>query len=306
MKPLLAPALREGDTVALIAPAGPLASDEEFARAQDVVRSFGLVPRIGRNARAKRGYLAGSDAQRVADFNEAARDPQVRGIFALRGGYGTMRILDALDYDALAADPKVVLGYSDLTALLNAVTQRTGLVTFHGPVAALSSFSDTEREWLRRAVMQPHPLGALDAPGACVVAEGSSHGRLCGGNLSLVAALTGTPFEIDTSGALLFIEEVEEAPYRIDRMLTQLRLSGALSCVAGVLVGRCANCDVGADHPYAGMPLAQTLRDRLGDLGVPVVTDLPIGHRGEQWTLPIGARARIDGARIMIESAAVR
>lgn len=306
MKPLLAPALREGDVVALLAPAGPLANDEEFARAEDVVRSFGFVPRIGRHARAKRGYLAGSDAERVADFNEAARDPQVRGIFALRGGYGTMRILDAIDYHALAADPKVVLGYSDLTALLNAITQRTGLVTFHGPVAALSSFSDAEREWLRRAIMQTDPLGALDAPDARIVAEGSAHGRLCGGNLSLIAALSGTAFDLGTSGALLFIEEVDEAPYRIDRMLTQLRMSGALSRVAGVLVGRCANCDVGADHPYAGMPLEETLRDRLADLGVPVIAELPIGHRGEQWTVPIGAYARIDGARIVIESAAVR
>jgi len=292
--------------VALVAPAGPLAKDEDLARAMEVVRSFGLIPRAGRHARAKRGYLAGSDAQRAADFNEAARDPQVRGIFALRGGYGTMRILDAIDYEALAADPKVVLGYSDLTALLNAITQRTGLITFHGPVAALSAFTGIERGWLQRAVMQTDPLGALEAPDAGVVAEGTAQGRLCGGNLSLIAALTGTPFEIDTSGAILFIEEVDEAPYRIDRMLTQLRLSGALSRAAGVLVGRCANCDVGADHPYAGMPLAQTLRDRLGDLGVPVLAELPIGHRGEQWTLPIGAHARINGTHVVIDSAVVR
>jgi len=306
LKPLLPPALREGDAVALISPAGPLSSDEEFVRAEEIVRSLGLVPRIGRYARSKRGYLAGTDEERAADFNDAARDPEVRGIFALRGGYGTMRILGAIDYDALAANPKVVLGYSDLTALLNAITQRTGLVTFHGPVAALSKFTENETAWLRRAVMRSEPLGELEAAGANTMLPGSARGPLRGGNLSLVAALAGTPYEIDMSGAVMVIEEIEEAPYRIDRMLTQLRLSGALSRIAGVLVGRCANCDVGEDHPYAAMPLAKTLADRLGDLGVPVITDLPVGHEGEQWTLPLGLEARINDGRVFIDSAAVR
>lgn len=271
-----------------------------------MVRSLGLLPRVGRHAKRKHGYLAGSDAERASDFNEAARDPQVRGIFALRGGYGTMRILDAVDYDALAADPKVVLGYSDLTALLNAITQRTGLVTFHGPVAALSKFTENETAWLRRAVMQGQSLGELEAPGAVAMVPGIAHGRLCGGNLSLVTALLGTPYEIDTSAALLVLEEVDEAPYRIDRMLTQLRLSGALSRAAGILVGRCANCEVDEQHPYAEMPLAKTLHDRLADLGVPVLAQLPIGHDGEQWTLPIGLDARVDEARVVIDDPAVR
>lgn len=234
------------------------------------------------------------------------RDPQVRGIFALRGGYGTMRILDAIDYAGLAADPKVVLGYSDLTAPLNAITQRTGLVTFHGPVAALSQFTAAETAWLRRAVMQTQPLGELQSADTHILAAGDARGRIAGGNLSLIAALAGTAFEVDTAGALLVIEEVDEAPYRIDRMLTQLRLSGALERAAGILVGRCANCDVDEQHPYAEMPLAETLRDRLSDLGVPVLTQLPIGHAGEQWTLPIGMPARIEDGRIFIDEPAVR
>ena len=306
MSALLAPALRRGDAVALVAPAGPLASEEEFARAEQVVRSLGLEPRIGAHAHAKRGYLAGTDPERAADFNAAARDPQIRGIFALRGGYGTMRILDALDYDALARDPKVVLGYSDLTALLNAITQRTGLVTFHGPVAALSQFTQNEIGWLARAVMQAEPIGELTASGARVIRGGSAEGVLRGGNLSLVASLLGTPYEIDTSGAIVVLEEVEEAPYRIDRMLTQLRLSGALKKAAGIALGTCANCDVGPDHPYAAMPLDAALRDRLGDAGIPVVSELPIGHAGEQWTLPIGLHARMDERGLRIERPAVR
>jgi muramoyltetrapeptide carboxypeptidase len=305
LKHLLPPRLREGDTVALVAPAGPLTGEEDFIHAERVVRSLGLVPRFGTHARNKRGYLAGDDAQRAADFNDAARDPGVRAIFALRGGYGTMRLLDAIDYDALAADPKVILGYSDLTALLNVITQRTGLVTFHGPVAGRSEFTEKETAWLRRAVIDAQPIGELDVIGAESLIDGSAQGRLCGGNLSLITALLGTPYHIDMTDALLVIEEVDEAPYRIDRMLTQLRLSGALARIRGILVGRCARCDVGTDHPYAAMPLVETLRDRLGDLGVPVLTQLPIGHDGEQWTVPIGVHARLEKGRVFIDAPAV-
>lgn len=268
-----------------MAPAGPLKSDDEFERAQQIVRTLGLVPRIGTFAKASElGYLAGTDEQRAADFNEAARDPRVRGIFALRGGYGTMRILEKIDYKALARDPKVVLGYSDLTALLNAITQRTGLLTFHGPVAALSQFTALETQALRAAVMSAEPLGALQAPEAQTLIGGVARGRLAGGNLSLIAALLGTPYEINTRGALLVLEDVDESPYRIDRMLTQLRMSGALSRAAGIIAGGWTNCGV----------TDELLRDRLGDLGIPVLTETLIGHIDEQWTLPIGARATLD------------
>jgi muramoyltetrapeptide carboxypeptidase len=252
---------------------------------------LGLEPRLGTYAKASMlGYLAGTDEQRAADFNEAARDPGVRGIFALRGGYGTMRILDQIDYDAIARDPKVIVGYSDLTALLNAVTRQTGLVTFHGPVAALSQFSPLEIQALRAAVMTPEPLGVLQAPEAQTLAGGVAGGRIAGGNLSLLAALTGTPHEVDTSGALLVLEDVDEPPYRIDRMLTQLRMSGALMRAAGIIAGGWTNCGVTED----------LLHDRLGDLGVPIVTETLIGHIEEQWTLPIGAYAKLDaGARTL-------
>jgi muramoyltetrapeptide carboxypeptidase len=308
MQLLRAPGLREGDTVALLAPAGPLASPEELKRAEDIVCSLGLVPRVMPGASLKLGYLAGSDEQRAADFNEAVRDPQVRGIFALRGGYGTMRMLDRIDYDAIRRDPKVILGYSDLTALLNAVTRQTGLITFHGPVAALSDFTENEVRWLRAAVMTAESLGALHVPNARILSAGVARGRLAGGNLSLIAALTGTPYQIDLSGAILIIEDVDEAPYKIDRMLTQLRLSGAFARVAGIVAGGWTNCDVDADHRYAGMRLADVLTDRLSDLGVPVLLDLPIGHIDEQWTLPLGAGASLDAAArtLTITESAVR
>lgn len=295
MKPPVFPQrLRAGDTVALLAPAGPLASEEELQRAVSVVRSLGLEPRVMPQASAQLGYLAGSDDARASDFNAALRDPSVRGIFALRGGYGTMRILDSIDYGAASRDPKTILGYSDLTALLNAITQKSGIVTFHGPVAALSEFTENVLCWLRAAVMEGGSLSRLQAPDAQTLCAGRASGRLAGGNLSLVAALAGTAHAIDTNGALLVIEEIDEAPYRIDRMLTQLRLSGALQKAAGIIAGGWTNCDVDEQHRYAGMRLADVLRDRLSDLGVPVVIDFPIGHIGEQWTVPLGARAMLD------------
>ena len=286
--------LRAGDTVALAAPAGPLASEAELQRAISIVRSFDLEPRVMPRASAQLGYLAGTDDARASDFNAALRDPSVRGIFALRGGYGTMRILEAIDYGAAARDPKVILGYSDLTALLNAITQKSGIVTFHGPVAALSQFTENELRWLRDAVMEGGSLSALQSPDAQTLCGGMASGRLAGGNLSLVAALAGTGHAIDTHGALLVIEEVDESPYRIDRMLTQLRLSGALQKAAGIIAGGWTNCDVDDEHRYAGMRLVDVLRDRLSDLGVPVVMNFPIGHIGEQWTLPLGAHATLD------------
>ncbi len=302
------PALREGDAVALIAPAGPLDGPEDLQRACAAVEVLGLRPRVGANALERYGYLAGSDAQRAEDFNVAARDPDIRAIFAMRGGYGTLRILDLLDYGALRADPKVLLGYSDLTALLNAVSARSDLVTFHGPVAAISPFTQMVVDALRRAVCVARPLGTLHVPEMETICSGTASGRLAGGNLSLLAALIGTPYAVDTRDTLLFFEDVDEAPYRIDRMLTQMRLSGGLGNAAGIVAGRFHNCDVPEDaRTPDSFGSVQAIDDRLRDLAVPSLRGALIGHIEEQWTIPIGARATLDAdARTLtIEEAAV-
>ncbi len=180
------PMLRPGDLVGLVAPASPL-SEDEIARGIRQVESLGLKTRLAPHARSQNGYLAGTDAERAADFNAMARDPKIRAIFALRGGYGTMRILDDLDYAALRADPKIVLGFSDMTAVLNAVTARSKLVTFHGPVAALSTFDTTTDAALQRALMSREPIGTLHSAGITRLHGGRATGPLAGGNLSLVA-----------------------------------------------------------------------------------------------------------------------
>ncbi|MDQ2991702.1 MAG: LD-carboxypeptidase [Candidatus Eremiobacteraeota bacterium] len=288
------PALRRGDAIALIAPAGPLASDADLDAAVERVEALGLRAVRGEHVLGRHGYLAGTDAERAADINAALRDPAVRGIFAVRGGYGTTRLLDLVDYDALRADPKVLLGYSDLTALLNVCTARAGVVTFHGPVIALA-LGPLERAWLQRAMFSDVPVGTLAVERPCAIRAGRARGRLAGGNLSLMAAMVGTPYEIDCTDAIVFLEEVEEAPYRIDRMLTQLRASASFRRAAGIALGTFSNCDAPEDAAPERR-LTYVLADRLVDLGMPVVAGAPIGHEGEQWTLPIGAYATLDAA----------
>jgi muramoyltetrapeptide carboxypeptidase len=167
------------------------------------------------------------------------------------------------------------------------------VVTFHGPVVALSPFGPDEIAWLRRAVFSDDPIGTLPVPGGSAIVPGRARGRLAGGNLSLMAALAGTPYAIECDGAIVFLEEVEEAPYRIDRMLTQLRASGTLRGCAGILLGTFSACDAN-DDAEPERRLRHVFADRLGDLGVPVFAGAPIGHEGEQWTLPVGAQATLD------------
>ncbi len=253
------PMLERGDRVGLIAPASPPTGDD-IGQAVEHVASLGLVPVLGKSVRAQDGYLAGSDAERAADFNAMARDSEIRAIVAIRGGYGTMRILPMLDYEAVARDPKIVMGFSDLTALLNAVAVRSRVVTFHGPVGAHgSSWSGAARAYLEAALFATNPT-RLRIDGARPIVSGRARGRLAGGNLALVASLVGTPFAVAAGGAILFLEETEEPPYRIDRMLTQLALAGDLVAARGILFGRCTKC-VG---PGPTQSADEVIGERLG------------------------------------------
>jgi muramoyltetrapeptide carboxypeptidase len=287
------PRLRRGDRVGLIAPASP-PQGNDLDLAVSHVEGLGLVPVLGDYVRERDGYLAGTDAQRTADFNRMARDPEIRAIFSIRGGYGTMRILPSLDYAAIARDPKIVMGYSDLTAILNAVAMRSRVVTFHGPVGAHgSSWSGAAREYIERALMRNDAPQTLSLESAETIAPGRARGRLAGGNLSLVSALTGTPFAVPAADALLFFEETEEAPYRVDRMLTQLQLAGDLRAASGLLAGQCTKCTGEAPTPRA----TEVIAERLRGSERPAVMGAPIGHVETQWVLPIGVLAELDAER---------
>jgi muramoyltetrapeptide carboxypeptidase len=284
------PKLSPGDQVGLIAPASP-PDPSDIQLAIENVRGLGLTPVLGDYVHEQDGFLAGNDRHRAADFNRMARDPKIRAIVAIRGGYGTMRILESLDYEALRRDPKVVMGYSDITAILNAVTTRSGIVTFHGPVGAHgSSWKGPARSYIERMLFVAEPFGTLHIERPEPIVAGRARGRLAGGNLSLVSALVGTPYAIPAQGALLFFEETQEAPYRIDRMLAQIALAGDLQAAAGSMFGQCTQCTGDAPTQSASEVIVQQLRAA----GRPAVAGGLVGHIPTQWVLPIGVQSELD------------
>jgi muramoyltetrapeptide carboxypeptidase len=299
--------LVKGDKVGLVALAGPLRHADDLESAKRLAATLGVRLVVGDHVHDHDGYLAGRDAARAADFNRFARDPTVRAIFSLRGGYGTMRVLDQIDYAALEADPKIVLGFSDLTALLNAITTRTGLITFHGPVAG-HRLSERAVAGIRSALMSTDPLRVLRVPSIGTLSGGKARARLVGGNLSMVAALCGTPYAVPCAGNILMLEDVKEAPYRVDRMLTQLTLSGDLASVAAIALGSFRDCIPREDDDQPSWTIDETLRDRLARMRKPILSRLPAGHIDDQWTLPLGMTVSFDGdaGTLTIDEPAVR
>jgi muramoyltetrapeptide carboxypeptidase len=246
------------------------------------------------------------------------RDPEVKAIFAVRGGYGSEQLLDGIDYPLIRRNPKIFLGYSDITAMHLAIQRHAGVVTFHGPVA-LSGFSDYTQTWFRRALFSTEPLGAVTNPPETnqlrpkhtlrTIRPGKARGRLIGGNLTLVATTMGTPYEIQAKGRILFLEDVGEEPYSIDRMLTQLRLAGKLNEAAGIIFGECNGCkprefQQSFDSTFS---LGEVLDEILKQANVPVLSGLTIGHTEDQLTLPEGAMATLDAGRqeLVIEESGV-
>jgi muramoyltetrapeptide carboxypeptidase len=303
--PLRAPALRPGDQVMLVSPAGP-ARPERVARGVDLLTGWGLRATLSPDVYARHGYLGGTDEQRLAGLHAALRDPDVRGVMCTRGGYGTQRIIDALDLSGLAADPKVVVGFSDITALQLALWRSARLATVHGPGAAwLDERTPAESAAsLRAAMMTADPVvvtagSTEDTFGVRV--PGRATGTLLGGNLCMLASSVGTRDFPSLDGAILLLEEVAEPPYKVDRMLTHLRRAGLLHGLAGVALGQFTGC---AD----GWPVSivDVLGERLGDLGVPVLGGLPVGHGQGQRSVPVGVPATLDaGAGTLTAAPAV-
>jgi muramoyltetrapeptide carboxypeptidase len=286
-------ALRPGDAVMLVSPSGPTRPDR-VARGIELLTGWGLRPVLAPNVYARPGYFAGPDEMRAADLNAAFADPQIRGVLCTRGGYGAQRVVDAIDMAAVRRDPKVVAGFSDITALQLALWRGARLATLHGPGAAwLDDRTPTRSaESLHAALTNAQPVTlhrVAEEETAPVVVPGVATGPLLGGNLCLIAASLGTPDMPDLTGAILLIEDVEEPPYKIDRMLTHLRRAGVLDGVAGVAIGQFTRC---ADE--WPVTVVDVLVDRLGDLGVPVLGGLPVGHGVGQLTVPVGVPATLD------------
>jgi muramoyltetrapeptide carboxypeptidase len=263
---------------------------DDLDRAIANARDLRWEPVVATHALARTGYFAGDDDARAGDFDQALRDKRIDGVWCLRGGYGAIRLLDRIDWSSLRAREKPVLGYSDVTALHGAIARQAGLVSYHTPTArtTLSSFSLAS---LERAVVRGEDSCGV-AEHARVLRPGRATGRLEGGNLAVFAALIGTPYFPSLDGAILVLEDVNEAVYRVDRMLTQLRLSGTLQGVRAIIFGACTNCPEESDD--GARALDDVLLELANTLRVPCLAGVPVGHLPDQWTVPLGALAELD------------
>ena len=286
--------LEVGDTIGMVAPASP-ADPAKVERAIKYLMGLGYKVKAGESVYSSRGYLAGSDELRAGDINRMFADNEVNAIFCLRGGYGSQRILDIVDFELIRNNPKIFMGYSDITALLNAIHQKCDLITFHGPMGGdfAGGLGKPTKAAMKKALESIGPIGQLENPESPeVVAEGCGSGRIVGGNLSIVSASLGTPYEIDTRGKILMLEDVFEEPYSIDRMLTQLKLAGKLSDASGIVLGDWGNTE--PEEPEKSLSLEEVFEDMFKDIGKPVLKGYKIGHCKPNLTVPIGAEALLD------------
>lgn len=299
---LLPRPLAPGDTVALVSPSSAVSDPLDLQLAREVMEALGLRVVTGAHYAERRGHLAGSDAERAGDLNAAFADPDVAAVVCTRGGSGAARLLPLLDYEAIRRNPKALLGYSDVTALHCAIQARTGLVTFHGPIGT-GSWNRFNADQFRRVFFERELMryeNRIEAGDELVprrnrtrtLVPGQARGRLLGGNLTVLTALAGSPYLPDFDGAILFLEDVSEAPYRVDRMLTTLRLMGVLDRIAGFVFGECTDCEPG--DGYGSLTLAQILDDFIVPLGIPAYTGAMIGHIREQFILPVGGEVELD------------
>ena len=299
---LLPVRLNPGDTVGLVSPSKATDHQLDIQIATEVMQALGLKVKVGANLASRRGHLAGSDAERASDLNTMFADKAVKAIICLRGGSGAARILPLLDYNLIKANPKILLGYSDITALHCAINAKTGLVTFHGPNAS-GSWNSFHADQFRRLFFQRermHYQNVLEAKDELVPRQnrtitingGKVQGELIGGNLTVLTALAGSPYLPDFNGKILFLEDVEEAPYRIDRMLSTLKLMGALDKIAGFIFGECTDCEPGSG--YGWLTMDQIFADYIKPLNIPAYRGAMIGHVKQQFILPVGSRVELD------------
>ena len=299
MKTLKPPRLRKGDLIGIVSPASTPATQEKVDKGVRYLEDLGYRVKIGLHVMAQYGYLAGTDEERAADLNDMLRDPAVKAVFALRGGYGTPRILDLLDYGAARRDPKILVGYSDITGLQLAFLRKAGLVTFSGPMVAVEMWENIDpftEENFWRVVTSASRLGNLQNPAdepMVAYNKGKVSGILVGGNFSLLASLMGTPYLPDLRKVILVLEDVDEAPHRVDRMFAQLRHAGILKGIAGLVLGRFTDC-VPSDPSKPHLTIDQVLQEAVNAVDCPVLTNLQYGHIAKKLTIPFGVRATLD------------
>ena len=296
------PRLQAGDTVGLINPAGATFHPDDVVMARETLAALGLKMKAGEHLLDRYGYLAGSDKDRASDINRMFADQEVAAILTLRGGWGCNRLLDLIDYKQIAKNPKILMGYSDITSLLLALNARTGLVTFHGPVG-ISSWNQYSTQFVEKLLFNAETFSMANPKyigdhltqvndRVLTINGGKTKGRLLGGNLSVLTAMVGSAFLPDFKDNILFLEEVGEEVYRVDRMLTQLKLAGVLGRISGFVFGKCSDC--GPGKGYGSLTLEEVLDDHIKPLGIPAWYGSMIGHVENKFTIPLGIEAGID------------
>ncbi|MEO8167871.1 MAG: LD-carboxypeptidase [bacterium] len=308
------PRLKAGDTVGLINPAGVTFNPDDINFVKETLEALGLKAKTGKHALDRYGYLAGTDAARADDVNDMFRDNSVQAILCIRGGWGCNRILPLLDYDMIKRNPKALIGYSDITSLLLAINARTGLITFHGPVGT-STWNSFSLEYFKKilfdgekvTMQNPKSVGdnlTQSKDRIEIVTSGKAQGRLLGGNLTVLTAMIGSDFLPAWKNGILFVEDDNEQVYRVDRMLTQLKLAGVLKQLSGFIFGKCTKCDAG--EGYGSLTMEEVLNDHIKPLGIPAWYGAMIGHIENKFTIPVGCEAEIDaeaGTIRLLESA---
>jgi muramoyltetrapeptide carboxypeptidase len=293
------PRLRKGNIIGLVAPASTPSSEETIEKGAAYLEQLGYRVIFGRYIRNTHGYCAGTDEERAADFNTMVRDKHVKAIFAIRGGYGTPRILKLIDYRSLKQHPKLIVGYSDITALQLAIFRKIGLVTLSGPMTGVEMWKGMDRyteENFWRLLTSTKKIGSLQNPveePLKILHHGKTRGRLLGGNFSLLACLIGTPFLPELRKSILILEDVEEAPHRIDRMLAQLFNAGILHQLAGLVFGKFTDCNP-SDPKELHLTINQVLEEYSAKTNCPVITNFQYGHVRRKLTIPIGLQVTLD------------
>lgn len=299
------PRLKPGDTLGLVAP-GSYITGQELNDSIKNLSGLGFKVVYTNNILSKNGYFSGTDKQRASDVNQMFQRKDIAGIICARGGYGCTRILPLLNYNVIKSNPKVIIGYSDVTALLYGIYKETGLVCFHGPVG-ISTYNDFTNENFKSSLMNPEinlvlknavPENDDEEYKPLTIKDGVGRGELIGGNLSVVVSLLGTQYDVDTKNKIIFLEEMEEDPYRIDRMLTQLRMADKFDGAAGIALGVFKDCKPSEKTSFdSSFTLIEVLKERLGDLKIPVVYGMSFGHIENKFILPVGIKAELDSSK---------
>ncbi|NQT62008.1 MAG: LD-carboxypeptidase [Candidatus Marinimicrobia bacterium] len=313
---IIPPRLKPGDVIGLVSPAGITRSKDKLKIIEEILAALDLKLHVDEHAMDRWGYLAGKDEIRAEAINQMYRDSEVNAILTFIGGWGCARLLPYLDYEMIQKHPKIIMGFSDVTALLLAIYAKTGMVTFHGP-SGRSGWNTFTVDYVNRllfdaeAITYKNPDDIGDnltqvEDRIQTITPGKAQGRLVGGNLTVLTALIGSKYLPEWKGHILFIEDVGEGIYRIDRMMTQLKLAGVLNQIAGFVFGRCTDCD--ADSGYSSFTLGEVLEDHIKPLGIPAFRGSMIGHIKNKFTIPLGVEAVIDADRgtIQLLESAVR